>query len=564
MKRAAWALLLCLPAVPAAAQQDRPLTEEDAAVIAAFYNRPATIRLTGASRVPAGTEVAGDVASMGGPLVVSGTIRGDVLVVNGDLQVEPGGRVTGEVTVTGGAVRGGERVGGRVVVYPEALRFRQEGDRMIALGPSRESWVSAGLPIPFGRAEFVVAGGGAYNRVEGLPVTFGPRLELGRSNPTIVDARLIYRTRSGLRVHPDELGHDARIEQYIGGHRAMKVGVRLFDVVDPIETSGLSNTENSLATFIMHRDYRDHYSRHGWSAYLEYGLRTRPVGLGLEYRDEVHGSVKPQTPWSLLENDQPWRAQPQVAEGVLQSLRGWLRWDTRNDRSDPASGWLVSLAMEQGLEGDLTLRTSVPEEDIADAGGEVPADIELPTRRVGAEFTTLELDVRRYLRMGPRTRVALRGMVAGSPDDGALPPQRQHMLGGEGSLPGYERRRFDCGARTDTLLDGYFPHYGCDRAILFQVEARFAILEGSGFSLGRRLGLDFEVVTTPELVVFADAGRAWIEDESLRDGLLSGPGTLRYDIGVGLRLGRLGFYLAAPLSDDGDRPNLFVRLGPRL
>lgn len=553
MNRIAWALLLCLPALPARAQDTRPLTDDAAASIVAFYNHPATIRLSGESRIPAATELAGDVASLGGPLVVAGTIRGDVVVINGDLELVAGGRVTGRVVVVGGRVDGPpEVVTGPVVVYQESLEFRREGSRIALVDPIAASRISAGWTTGFGRADLSLRVDGSYNRVEGLPVAFGPRLELGQSNPTVIDARLIYRTHSGLRIHPDEFGHDVRIEQSMGGHGAFRVGLGLHEAIDPIELNGLSNTENSLATFILHRDYRDHYERDGWRAYLLYEDRTRPLRAGLEYRDESHRSIESHTPWSLLDNDEEWRAQPQVAEGSLQTLRGWARWDTRNDPIDPAAGWLMRLEVEQGLEGDLSLL----EETTDPPGGGGTA-----ARRVRAEFTALSIDVRRYLRLGPRTRLALRGVAAGSPDDDALPPQRQRVLGGEGSLPGFERFAYDCGARAAPRINGFLPHYGCDRSMLFQFEGRFSLLD-DGFSLGRALGLDFDLLTTPELVVFADAGRAWVEEESLQ-GRESGPGSLRYDAGLGLKLGRIGFYLATPLSRDGGGPNFFVRLGPR-
>lgn len=552
MKRLICGLLLWLPALPALAQESRPITEEVAAAVEVFYNRPGTIRLNGESRVPAGAEVAGDVATLGGPLVVGGTIRGDVVVINGDLRLEPGARVTGRATVVGGAVRGAtEAVLGGSIVYPEGLRFRREGDRLTSVGPAGGTWLGPGWATRFGRAAFTLVVDGSYNRVEGLPVAFGPRVELGRSNPTVVDARLIYRTRSGLRIHPDEFGHDLRLEQYLGGHRSTRIGLGLHRVIDPIEGRGLTDTENSLATFILHRDYRDHYTRHGWRAYLVYGGRTIPFSVGLEYRDEEHGSARAGTPWSLLDNDEEWRAQPQAAEGELRTLRGWLIWDSRNDRHDPATGWLVEVETEQGLEGALRLRTGTDLEPGA-------------TRAFGAEYTSLSVDARRYFRLGPRTRVAFRGIAAGSPDDGPLPPQRQHVLGGEGSLPGFDRFAFDCGARAVPTLDDFLPYYGCDRSVLLQAEARFAFTSGDGFSVGRWLGLDFELLTTPELVLFADAGRAWIEPEALGDRDRAGPGALRYDAGAGLRLGQLGFYLAAPLSGGGEGPNFFVRLGPRL
>ncbi|MFO7893372.1 MAG: BamA/TamA family outer membrane protein [Longimicrobiales bacterium] len=546
-------LLLAL-AAPLAGQEERPLTHRAAEEAAAFYNNPSTSRVAGPARVAPGATVDGDLAALGGPLVIAGTVRGHVLVINADVRLEGDGRVAGAVTVIGGDVAGGEAaIAGPVTVYADALRFRQENGRIIPLDPGAGSLIRQ--DTWFGRGELNLAVDGAYNRVEGLPISFGPRFELGHGNPTVFDARIIYRTGNGLQFHPNELGHDVRLEQYLGGYRALKVGLGWHRATDAIETRGLLDTENSLSTFILHRDLRDHYVRSGWRVYLEYIGRTRPVEAGIEYRDEHHSSIGSRTPWSLLDNDEPWRAQVQVADGPLRLARGWIRWDTRNDRDDPSAGWLLEADVEQGVEGDLAARRPNP------VPGAAPALVDRP---VNAEYTVLRVEARRYLRLGPRSRVALRAMAAGSPDDGALPPQRQHVLGGEGSLPGYLHFAFDCGARQAALVDGLTPYYGCDRAVLFQAEYRFAFLGGRGLDLGRRLGLDFELATTPELVVFADGGRAWIEPESLGDRVNVGPGDLRYDAGIGLRLGRLGIYFAAPLSDGGDGVNFFVRLGPRI
>ncbi|MEJ2504207.1 MAG: hypothetical protein P8177_13000, partial [Gemmatimonadota bacterium] len=88
MTRFHWALLLCtlvipgVPAAPAGAQETAPLTFEDAAAIAEFYNRPGMTRLSGDARIAPGAEVDGSIAALGGPLRVEGRIRGSVLVVN--------------------------------------------------------------------------------------------------------------------------------------------------------------------------------------------------------------------------------------------------------------------------------------------------------------------------------------------------------------------------------------------------------------------------------------------------------------------------------------------------
>jgi hypothetical protein len=544
VKRIATGLLIACAALPAAAQETTPLTDVHAAAIMEFYNHPTTTRIRGETWIARDAVVSGNLASLGGPLVVAGTVEGDVVVINGDLRVLPGGRIDGTVRVTGGRISlQAGTITGAHVVYPEALRFRREGDRLVSPAPDAPGWPGAGMATWFGRTDFILALDGSYNRVEGLPVTFGPRLQLGHSNPTVIEARAIYRTRTGLQVHPNDFGHDIRLEQYLGGHRGIVLGLGLHRLVDDIEGAGLSDTENSLATFVLHQDFRDHYARRGWSGYVRFVGATRPYEASIEYRDEYHYPMDAGTPWSLIRNDQPWRPQPEVARGDLRSVRGVFRWDTRNDPTDPAAGWLVSVNVEQGLGGSLRY--------------------EDPQRVADSEFTAVGVDARRYLRLDPRSRVAVRAHASGSPDAGALPPQRQHTLGGQGALPGYGRFHHDCGARAEGVgTAGFYPYYGCDRVLLLQGEYRYALLTDPDF--GRRLGLGFNLFAMPELVLFANAGRAWIEARSLDGRFDLGPRSLQTDVGVGLRMGPLGMYIASPLSGSDRTPNFFIRLGPRL
>jgi hypothetical protein len=555
VKHLATALLFWIVAVPATAQQTRPLTDADAASILAFHNDVATTRVQGGVRIAPGTRVDGSLAALGGPVVIGGTVSGDVVVVNGDLRLLPGARIDGAVRVVGGRFEGpADGVAGGIVVHPESLRFRREGERMVAPTTDGPGWPSAGTATPFGRLDFNAGLHGSYNRVEGFPVMAGPRLQFGHSNPTVIDARLVYKTRSGVRFHHAELGHDVRVEQYLGGRQGMLVGVGLHDLIDPIEDGGLSDTENSLATFVLHQDHRDHYVRQGHSVYLRFIGTTRPYDARIEYRDEGHGSIDPGNPWSLLRNDSPWRPQPRVASGSLRSIRGSFVWDSRNDPADPAAGWLVAADVEQGLGG--TLEHRFPDHDTP--GVIVPAP-----RPADSEFTFVSVDARRYLRLGSRSRLAVRARAAGAPDSGPLPAQRQVTLGGEGGLPGFRLFEFDCDARAHgPAPDGFYPYYGCDRSILLQTEYRFALLTDTG--IARRLGLDFDLFATPELVLFADAGRAWIEARGLDGRHDIGPRTLHSDVGVGIRMGPLGFYIAAPLTAAGNGPNFFLRLGPRL
>jgi hypothetical protein len=183
------------------------------------------------------------------------------------------------------------------------------------------------------------------------------------------------------------------------------------------------------------------------------------------------------------------------------------------------------------------------------------------TARTG--FTTAHLDLRRYSRISPYSLLGFRVVAAGSVDGKALPPQRQHTLGGEGTLPAFGLLRFDCGARhlEPEETAARYPYYGCDRLALVQLEyqASFPLAR----RLGDRIGLSANFTNSVRWVAFFDAGRAWTEPDA-RAGRGGGNDEFSADAGIGIRIGGIGAYWAVPLSG-AERPlNFFVRVGPRL
>ena len=114
-----------------------------------------------------------------------------------------------------------------------------------------------------------------------------------------------------------------------------------FSMVDPIEDWGLTNLETSLATFILHDDYRDYYERTGWSVFARFRLPYTPIQFKAEYFDEEHDFMPVASPWSITKNGDPWREQPLVAEGDTRFLETSLIIDSRNDPGDPTDGWLI-------------------------------------------------------------------------------------------------------------------------------------------------------------------------------------------------------------------------------
>jgi hypothetical protein len=559
LRPAVFAILLVLFCVaPPVHAQDPPAFEAlpDSIVgrVLSLYNAPGTTRFAGDLRIAAGTTIAGNVAILGGTTVIGGRIDGNLVIINALLSFEEGAEVTGDVVAVGGTLTNVDAasVGGRVSHHTEPLPYRQLADGTLVHSPPAGDGLSAGRDFPFGRTDVLLAARNGYNRTEGLPLQLGPRVRIGQTNPMHLQAFAIFRTARDLDdLAVNRLGYALRAEQFLGGRRELRIGARVFSEILPIQTGGLSDRENSFGAFVLRRDYRDVYETDGWSAYVRYAPPGGRSDITLEYADERHRAVAPANTWSMLRRDEVWRPNPVVAEGELRTVAARFAHDSRNEDLDPSAGWLIRLGLEQGVGGGLRTPTGI---ETPDTGPFIT--------QARDRFTSGTLDVRRYARVSPYSRVALRLYASGSVDGATLPPQRQRALGGEGTLPAFGLFEFDCGARDEVVRlrsRDFFPHYGCDRAVLLQFEyqAGFPFLP----RLGRSLGLPLDFGQQVRWAALLDAGHAWIEPGS-RGGRDAEAG-FAADAGLGVRIGQLGFYWAVPLSDHGSGVNFFVRLGRR-
>ncbi len=524
-----------------------------------FLNDPSTLRLPGGARVPGGTVVEGNVAVLGGGIQLAGRIRGDLLVVNGDLRMEPGAHVEGIARIVGGRLLSGEASWAEdgVEIYQASLRYRLRDDRVEV-----EDYPGVALPrILSGtwgpaRVRLTLRAAGTYNRVEGLPVSLGPVVEAGSRNPFHLEAFGIWRSVDGLDLERRNLGYVVRGEQALGGSGELFLSLSAHSVVRPVETRGLSDAESSLATFLLRRDFLDHLEATGWSASLALRPVDRPLEIRMEYREEDHEAPRLRDPWTLRDRERAWRPLALMGEGPLRTLSVHSTLDTRDDIRDPSSGWWIQGRLRRAVGGDL--RTPALD-GVGGATGLASSEV-LPLALDGT------LDLRRYNRLGPDSRLNLRLLATGSLDGNPLPPQHQVALGGEGSLPGHPAFAVDCGARSGSYLrDGeeIFPFYGCDRALLGQVEYHgflpFSWSPGSGDG-------DWEwdalLELRPAWTLFLNAGRGWAVQEERRLAPAEDD-PLRTDVGLGLHVGPVGLYWAYPLNQRDRGLNFFVRLQHR-
>ena len=530
-----------------------------------LYNAPTTTRLVGRSRLPRGNEWRGDVAVRNGGVAIAGRVQGTLLVVNGDAALDSGAVVTGDLIVIGGTLTRdpGASVTGEVRAYREPLAYRAEGEE-IALAPAGpRRWLkNLGLEKSWGTAEsrssLTLGTGGTFNRVEGLPVVFGPIFDwrLQQNLRLGVEALGVWRTAGDFTSKRSDLGYLVRTELRAGETPAYGIEFRAYDVVAPTEGWGLRSNEVGWLAFLLQRDYRDYSLSQGIAGRV-FLQPDRPLSLTLEVRRDWQTSVQARDPWTLLRNDQAWRRNPPIDEGHYTTLSGTVTYDSRNDRTEPTAGWLLRAQFDNSWSNDVSPAPGIP----ASVRGPIPAD-------GSYQFSRIWLDFRRYTRVSPSGRANLRFLAGGWTGGDPLPLQRRLSLGGPDPLVGYGFRHSAC---NRDIADPAFASTlvaACDRLILAQAEYRGHLSLHWAYGASRPEDEQAKSRFTlqgPDLVVFGDAGQAWLVGSGagrVPSDRLPTLGSWIADLGLGIDWGGFGFYVAKAVTA-GEQLRFTLRLDHR-
>lgn len=549
----------------------RALPREIASRVTEVFNAAGTLRVTGSLDIAQDQTVEGDVAVLDGPVTIAGRVTGTVVAINADVTLRPTARIEGDLLVVGGEVRGREsaQIVGDMVVYRQPLGYREDrgliiADRIPDRPPDEDDdhWWRRVRRRPNSASGLRLTSGGTYNRVEGLPIHFGPVLRRDRGDTRIeLEALGILRTANEVKWDSENLGHAVRTEVRFGRPFGIALGGRLFDVVDAVEAWQLTDTEVGLASVFLHRDYRDYFDRHGGTGYMSL-VASDETRLTFSFSDQRWGTRTLRDPWTLFRDSNPWRANPVMDDGQFHVGNATLTIDTRNDVDNPLAGWYLVADYERGRGTVTSFGPTSPgvRDDPDPTGGRVA-------------YQRGFMDLRRYNRLSPHAQLNMRVVAGGWLSGDPLPLQRRFSVGGPGSLPGFDFRDLD--GRTDVgqCSTGIAPSgrpAECERMLLAQAEYRgalnVALLRDYGDD--RPWWRDFDIQAGPTWVLFADAGRGWLVGDRLGDlrypsGDVPRLGTFRSDIGAGLDVGVLGLYVAKSVSDKREPANFFVRVRKR-
>jgi hypothetical protein len=400
-----------------------------------------------------------------------------------------------------------------------------------------------------------------YNRVEGLPVYVGPSFH-DSAGAAEFNVSVLGIIRSANTFHWDDqnLGHRIMADMRVGRGRGYGFGVSSYDVVTPVESWHLPDPDAALAAFFGHRDFRDYFNRHGAKATATFNMSARS-SFSADWSDERWSSVRARRVFSVFGNGKAWRANPAVDAGRFHVAVLRANIDTRNDDNNPSTGSLILAEYERGSGR------------VSDAGPTSP--LARPSVPSKLAYGRLLLDLRRYNRLSPTTWINGRLVLGGWLHGDQLPLERRFSVGGVGTIPGVDFRKFQSGSvDVSQCSDAGAPPPGnpaqCERVALAQLEYRNELHSSLFDFLNSRpirlRGIGFTV--QPTAVAFVDAGRGWLvgpPSGTLQYSSRSIPrfGTFRTDVGLGLDLGIISVYVAKAVSSPKEPANVFLRLRRR-
>ena len=336
---------------------------------------------------------------------VASTVHGDVVVINGDLFLQPGARIDGRAVAIGGGVYdsqqakvGGEKLSFRDVHFDTA-RTSTGVDLVYRVPPPPQDTIpTVGLPGLFGLRMPL------YDRVDGLSVPWGPRITLADTH-LVIDPTLTYRSNLGAYDPAVSVRADLR-----RGWSATAFGGRTTLSNDRWIQSDLAN---SISTFGVGSDYRNYWRSTRFEGRLQHQWLFTDGDLQLSggARTEDDWSAHAGGPWSFFNRNDSLhmrRPNPGVERGRLSSALLGARGSWQREH----------VAFELGADAEVVV--------------DAPADEHFTQTTIFARaaFPTF------VTKLGTQTFVFHTHMVLTAGD--TAPPQRFAYIGGSGTLPTFD------------------------------------------------------------------------------------------------------------------------------
>ncbi len=394
-----------------------------------------------------------------GDLIIAGTVKGDVLVLFGNLRIKNTARIEGDVACIDGSIYQAEQgvvLGNQIETSSKNLIKKDdwELERKKQNDVETDNWMIddyhgeyAALPFGFWKKQFLFR----FNPVQGWFV--------GLSLPEHIKPLEKYLDIYGF------LGYGFSESRWSWGgginrwlfdryKYRTEIGIRGYDYTASNDEWIISPFENTLTSVFLHESNQDYYGKKGFEVHISQNV-SFSFKATLAYRSDRYAVMINTTDWALLYPDRRYRSNIEIDPGNMRALYGELFYDTRNNKYSPSVGWYGKLSME------------------------------LSNPALGSDFYFNQyfLEVRRYQRMGKLSRLDIRFMAGSS--EHYLPVQKNFYLGGFSSLRGFSYKEFSGNRTLLTNLE-------------YNISPQFMFTD---FLLGAM-----------RFVIFFDFGYAWFAD----------------------------------------------------
>jgi hypothetical protein len=337
---------------------------------------------------------------------VASTVHGDVVVINGDLFLQPGAKIDGRAVAIGGGVYDSQQasVGGEKLSFRDVHFDTTRTSAGIDLAyrpppPPEDTTPTFALPGLFG---FRVP---LYDRVDGLSAPWGPRITLGKKRTIVIDPTITYRSNLG--------AYDpaATVRAGLGsGFTATAFGGRTTLSNDRWIQTDLANT---ISTLGVGSDYRNYWraTRFEGKVAHEWLFSQGDLQVDAGARTEDDWSARGGSPWSLFNKNDTLhmkRPNPGVERGQLSSALFGARGSWEREH----------VALNLGADVEVVL--------------DAPGDERFTQTTIFARATFPTF----VSKLGTQSFVFHTHMVLTVGD--TAPPQRFAYLGGSGTLPTFD------------------------------------------------------------------------------------------------------------------------------
>lgn len=416
-------------------------------------------RFAGTTEVGERDTINGNLLVVDGNLKILGMVKGDVIVVNGDVSLQSGALVKGSITSIDGSIRQNSKSqvhGNQLETHAKNLFSGSEwddccDDHYYPGSEHRDHGPYSTLPIGPVDDSVILS----YNRVQGVFLGWAiPKKITGKYRLLTVHGFGGYGFKE--KSWRYELGADRWL--FNQTDYRFELGAKVYDLTDTKDNWLLTSWENSLSSVLLHRDYQDYYRRSGYELHASQNISIYFRG-SIAYRNDDYESVLKNTDWAIF-SKRDFRENPMIDSGNMRSLYGELYFDNRNNLQDPTRGWYAKLGIET-------------------SNSKLNSDF---------SFNQYIFELRRYQPLGRYERLDFRFKTATSVGD--VPLQKLYQLGGIGSMRGF----------TYKSIRGSKGAFGGDRMLLANLE----------YNLDpRSWGGDFLFFDELRYILFIDAGQVW-------------------------------------------------------